>query len=40
MTVCLLDNGQNIHSQDFSLATEFLPQRKIKDIKELIELLE
>lgn len=39
MTVCLLDHGQNIHSQDFSLATEFLPQRKIKVITELIDII-
>lgn len=39
MTVCLLDNGQNIHPQDFTLSVEFLPQRKIKDITELIDLL-
>lgn len=39
MTVCLLDNGRNIHPQDFSLTTEYLPQRKIKDITELLELI-
>ena len=39
MTVCLLDNGQNIHPQDFSLAPEYLPQHKIKDITELIDIL-
>lgn len=38
LTVCLLDNGQNIHPQDFTLSKEYLPQRKIKDITELIEL--
>lgn len=39
ITVCLLDTGQNIHPQDFTLSVEFLPQRKIKDITELIDLL-
>ncbi len=39
MTVCLLDNGQNIHPQDFSLAAEYLPQRRIKDIIELLDIL-
>jgi putative hydrolase of the HAD superfamily len=39
MTVCLLDNGQNIHPQDFSLAAEYMPQRTIKDISELIDFL-
>ncbi len=38
LTVCLLDNGQNIHPQDFTLSAEYLPQRKIKNIIELIEL--
>lgn len=37
LTVCLLDNGQNIHPQDFTLSKEYLPQRKIKNIIELIE---
>lgn len=39
MTVCLLDNGQNIHPQDFSLAAEYLPQRTIKEMTELIDIL-
>ena len=40
MTVCVLDNGQNIHPQDFTLSAEFLPQRKIKDITELLEIID
>ena len=39
MTVCLLDNGQNIHPQDFNLAAEYLPQHRIKDIIELLDIL-
>lgn len=39
ITVCLLDNGQNIHPQDFSLAAEYLPQHIIKDITELLDIL-
>ena len=39
MTVCVLDNGQNIHPQDFTLPVEYLPQRKIKDITELLEIV-
>ncbi len=39
LTVCLLDNGQNIHPQDFTLASEYLPQRTIKDITELLEII-
>lgn len=38
-TVCLLDDGKNIHSQDFSLPEEFLPKVKICCIKELINLI-
>ena len=40
MTVCVLDNGQNIHPQDFTLSVEYLPQRKIKDITELLEIID
>lgn len=39
MTVCLLDNGLNIHSQDLSLAVDYMPQHTIKVITELIDLL-
>ncbi|MBR5748683.1 MAG: HAD family hydrolase [Prevotella sp.] len=39
MTVCLLDHGQNIHSQDLRLAADYLPQRKIKVISELIGII-
>lgn len=36
-TVCLLDDGRNIHKQDFFLIpAEALPKRKIKSLKELI----
>lgn len=38
-TVCLLNNGQNIHPQDFTLPAGYLPQRKIKDITELLEII-
>jgi len=40
MTVCLLDNGQNIHSQDLSLAVDYMPKHTINDISELIDLLD
>ena len=40
MTVCVLDNGQNIHPQDFTLSVEYLPQRKIKDITQLLEIID
>ena len=35
-TVCLLDNGQNIHKQNFDLQTKYLPKIKINHLKELI----
>jgi putative hydrolase of the HAD superfamily len=38
-TVCLLDKGLNIHPQDFTLPVDYLPQRKIKDITELLEIV-
>ena len=38
-TVCLLDNGRNIHKQDFSLADEYLPKYKIESIKELLSIV-
>jgi putative hydrolase of the HAD superfamily len=38
-TVCLLDNGRNIHKQDFLMSEKYLPKYKIKNIKELIPLV-
>ena len=35
-TICLIDNGQNIHQQDFNLAQDKLPKHVIKDITELL----
>lgn len=39
ITVCLLDNGQNIHPQDFSLPEEYLPKKTINNIGELLSLI-
>lgn len=39
ITVCLLDNGQNIHPQDFSLPETYLPKRTINNIGELLSLI-
>lgn len=39
MTVCLMDDGKNIHQQNFTLPAEYLPQHKIRVITELIEIL-
>jgi putative hydrolase of the HAD superfamily len=38
-TICLLDSGKNIHKQDFSLSSEYLPQYKISNIKKLLEFI-
>lgn len=39
-TVCLLDNGENIHKQTFeSVGVEYLPKMKVKALNELIELI-
>ena len=35
-TICLIDDGRNIHKQHFSVDNPFLPKRKIKDLKELL----
>ena len=34
-TVCLLDDGQNIHKQSFDLAPEYRPQAIIHNLLEL-----
>ena len=38
-TVCMLDDGKNIHSQDFSLPEKYLPKVQIRSIKELVNLI-
>lgn len=38
-TICLIDDGRNIHKQDFELDEIYLPKHKINNIKELIEIL-
>lgn len=38
-TICLLDDGRNIHKQDFSLGSDFLPKYKIKCITELLDII-
>lgn len=39
ISICLLDTGYNIHKQDFSLAQDFLPKKRIKELIELISIL-
>ena len=38
-TVCLIDNGRNIHEQKFDLLDVFLPQHRILKIDELTKLI-
>lgn len=38
-TCCLLDDGRNIHKQDFSLPKEYLPSYCVKSIIEIVNLL-
>lgn len=39
MSVCLLDNGKNIHKQDFNAESIKLPKRSISNISELIDII-
>lgn len=34
-TVCLLDDGRNIHPQDFSLSQQMLPQHRVSQLSEI-----
>lgn len=38
-TVCLLDDGRNVHPQVWSAKIEYLPQKKVKSILELLSIL-
>ena len=35
-TICLLDDGQNIHKQDFSFPEKFLPKVRINSLQEIV----
>lgn len=37
MSICLLDDGKNIHKQNFNVTEEFLPKYRIKNIVELLD---
>lgn len=34
-SICLLDDGKNIHKQNFDLASEYLPQYKVNTLEEI-----
>ena len=38
-TICLLDNGLNIHKQDFNIQEEYQPKYKVKALNEIIYLI-
>ena len=38
-TICLLDDGKNIHPQVFSFPEEYLPKMRIRNMKEIIGLI-
>lgn len=38
-TICLLDDGQNIHNQSFERPVEYLPQIRVKSIENILEIL-
>ena len=37
VTICLLDNGRNIHHQNFEMAVEYLPQIKVQAIHQILQ---
>lgn len=38
-TICMLDNGQNIHKQDFSIAESFWPKYTVETPEEIIDII-
>lgn len=38
-TICIRDNGQNIHQQDFNIDKEYLPHHIIHNFSEIIPLI-
>ncbi len=38
-TICLLDNGENIHPQDFDKESIYLPSKKIQSLTEVLQLI-
>jgi len=39
ITICILDNGKNIHEQNFSINTKIYPHYKVKSIKHIIPII-
>ena len=38
-TICLLDNGKNVHKQQFEISEAYLPHFKVQNLKEILNLL-
>ena len=38
-TICLLDNGLNIHKQDFNLSVEYLPKYTVTSLFEILNII-
>jgi putative hydrolase of the HAD superfamily len=38
-TICLLDNGKNIHKQNFEISEAYIPHFKIQNLKEILNLI-
>lgn len=38
-SICVIDNGENIHSQNFNFGIEYLPKYKINKLKQLFDIL-
>ena len=39
-TICLLDNGENVHKQEFDILEDrYLPDVRIKSLVELVEII-
>tara|TARA_B110000438_G_scaffold135389_1_gene130916 strand:+ start:2617 stop:3285 length:669 start_codon:yes stop_codon:yes gene_type:complete len=39
ITICLRDNGQNIHDQNFTLEKEYLPKHIIDNIEDVLDII-
>ena len=38
-TICLMENGKNIHKQQFEISEAYLPHFKIHKLKEILNLI-
>ncbi len=38
-TICLMDNGKNIHKQQFEISEAYLPHFKVQNLKEILYLI-